>query len=154
MFNLPTPGLPGKPPAGAERSRFGFDKYARQHVKVLVVDDMPDNADSLCSLIEAYGCSARAAYSAQSGLAIAYEWSPRIIFHDLAMPGMSGFDAMRVLRADERFSRTMIIAHSAYMGQADSRARYQGFDRLVTKPMAISELAEILESAGGQQHNT
>src|ERR1051325_7337833 len=121
----------------------------RNSIKVLVVDESMDNADSLLLLVESYGYAARAVYTARGGLAIAYECRPSVIFLDIAMPGMSGIDAVGLLRADEQFRNTMIVALSAYVGQALVGDRLQRFDRLVTKRIAAEELGEILEIARG-----
>ena len=119
----------------------------RKRLKVLVVDDLRDNADTLAALIESHGHATRTAYSARDGMVIAYEWTPTLIFQDLAMPGMSGIEAVRILRADKLFQNTTIVALSAYVGQTDAMTRYRGFDRLVAKPISGAELCEILQTA-------
>ena len=131
-------------PGTSSESHLG--PFLHKRLKVLVVDDMPDNADTLAALIEGHGHIARAAYNARDGIAIAYQWLPSVIFHDLAMPGMTGFEAVRILRADKLFEHVSIIALSAYAGQADSMSRYRGFDRILTKPISAEELSEILRA--------
>ena len=113
-------------------------------LNVLVVDDIQDSADTLAALITMMGHSARAAYTAAEGIRMASDSVPDLIFHDLAMPQLNGFDAVRSLRNDPRFARTTIVALSAYTTQVFIDDRQSVFDRFITKPIRREELSEIL----------
>ncbi|HEX4508539.1 MAG TPA: response regulator, partial [Burkholderiaceae bacterium] len=60
--------------------------------RLLVIDDDPDQADVLVTLFETLGHEARGAYDGPSGLAEAASFAPSIVFLDLNMPGMDGFE--------------------------------------------------------------
>ena len=116
-------------------------------LNVLVVDDVADSADTLAALIVMVGHSARTAYSAAEGLRLAYDSVPDLIFHDLAMPEMNGFEAARTLRSDARFAGTIMVALSAYTTQVFIDDKNANFDRFITKPIHRDELCEILAIA-------
>lgn len=116
-------------------------------LNVLVVDDVADSADTLATLIQMLGHSVRAAYTAAEGLRLAYDSVPDVIFHDLAMPGVNGFEAVRTLRRDARFASTIIVALSAYTTQVFIDDKHANFNLFFTKPISRDELCEILEMA-------
>ena len=64
-----------------------------------MIDDNPDVADSLVMLIESFGAEVRAAYDGASGVEAAAEFRPDIVFIDIRMPGIDGYETARRLRA-------------------------------------------------------
>jgi CheY-like chemotaxis protein len=82
-------------------------------VRVLVVDDVPDVADSLGVLLEALGYVVCAAYSGISALELAGEYRPDVVIMDIDMLGLDGLQTARRLRNDRRLRRLMFIAHTA-----------------------------------------
>jgi PAS domain S-box-containing protein len=126
------------PEAGAEA--------AAAALKILIVEDNLDAAESLRLLLENYGHTVAVAYSGLEGLDIASEFHPDVIFCDIGLPqGMSGYDfATRY--------RNMPIAHHAHLiamtgyGQMDDKrhALEAGFDHHITKPSDITELKALL----------
>ena len=113
---------------------------------VLIVDDNKDAADTLAILVKNYGHQALVAYDATTGLDIAREASPDIIFHDIGMPIIDGYMAARQLRSDAKFMKTMIVALTAYDATPDrKRASMAGFDLLMSKPVDFEALKLVLE---------
>src|SRR4051812_24875311 len=101
---------------------------------VLVVDDNKDAADTMALLLSRYGCCAFAAYTTEDGLRLANEISPDIIFHDIGMPMMDGYAAVRLLRANPKFAATLIVAISAYSAEEFHKMSIAaGFDYHLTK---------------------
>ena len=114
-------------------------------LRVLIVDDNIDVADSMAMLIGIMGHRPAVAYDAETGLTLAIEISPHIIFHDIALPEMSGYDAALRLRLDPRFDQTVLVAHTAYKTHADrARAKQAGFDHYVGKPLDVDTLECLL----------
>jgi CheY-like chemotaxis protein len=112
---------------------------------ILVVDDNHDFADSLATLIKAYGCKVMVAYDAASGIALAYESVPDVIFHDIGLPAMSGYDAARHFRSHQRFAKTILVAVTAYDATYDRKcAQMAGFDFHLSKPIDFEDLKEVL----------
>ncbi len=101
---------------------------------VLIIDDNPDLVESLSCLLEHYGCEVEVAYSGQEGLRKAIAGLPDVVFVDIAMPGMTGYDVARAIRA-KLPHRMVLIAQTAY-GSSDDRDRALecGFDEHIIKP--------------------
>jgi len=99
-------------------------------------------------LLEMLGAQVRIAYSGPQALAACAEFEPELVFLDLSMPQMDGFETARHLRASPSGRATSLIALTGW-GEKDTRRRAEeaGFDRHLTKPAAISELQALLESA-------
>jgi signal transduction histidine kinase/CheY-like chemotaxis protein len=113
--------------------------------KVLVVDDNRDAADALARLLTVLGFFARAAYSAESAIALGKQGDFDAIILDIGMPQMDGYEIAKKLRADG-FSK-MLVALTGY-GQAEDKlkARNAGFDHHITKPPHTEELRTILNA--------
>ena len=71
-------------------------------LRVLVVDDNVDAADSLSLLMKSMGHEVRTVYDGPSGIAMAQEFSPDVVMLDIGMPVMSGYDVARALRGGSR----------------------------------------------------
>src|SRR4051812_14038182 len=89
------------------------DPSQQSGLRVLVVDDNRDVADSLAALISCWGYAVRAAYDGPSGLAAARDWRPDCLISDLSMPGMNGWDLADQSRRDGSLGRMKLVAHSA-----------------------------------------
>jgi CheY-like chemotaxis protein len=123
--------------------------------KVLVVDDSSDARAILQLLLTKLGHQAQTASDAQSGLDISKSFQPEIVLCDLMMAGgMSGYGFARAARADERLAGVCIVAVSGWDGPDYEREAYAaGFDRLLKKPVGLSELQEILQSPPRRNRN-
>ena len=104
----------------------------RHHV--LIIDDNLDLVESLSCLLEYYGCRVEVAHVGREGLRKAINGQPDVIFIDIAMPGMSGYDVARAIRSTLRY-KAVLIAQTAY-GSPDDRAIALscGFDDHLIKP--------------------
>jgi CheY-like chemotaxis protein len=113
--------------------------------RVLVVDDSKDAAESLAELIEMFGHSVAVAYDGESAVAIARANPFDVILCDIGLPGMSGYDVARALRADTGHAQPQLVAVSGYALPEDLRkAADAGFDRHVAKPPAPGEIERLL----------
>ena len=113
--------------------------------KVLVVDDNVDAAETLATVLEMTGRVARTVHEGQLVLQAAQEFGPDIILLDIGLPGMSGYDVARQLRADPRFSRTLLIAITGWGSFEDRRRSSEaGFDEHLTKPVDLGMLEPLL----------
>ena len=73
-----------------------------------------------------------------------------MIFLDIGMPGMSGYDVARALRRDAAFADTVIVALTGWGGEEDRRkSREAGCDAHLTKPVDVTEVWRLLASAPG-----
>jgi DNA-binding response OmpR family regulator len=113
--------------------------------RILVVDDNVDSAEVLAMLLGAMGHEAFVAHTGEQALRVAKEELPTVIFLDLALPDMSGFDVARRLRADVTFARTRLIGLSGFSsGEYRTKTREAGIDDYVEKPVEASTLASLL----------
>jgi PAS domain S-box-containing protein len=114
-------------------------------LRALIVDDQHDVADAVAILLESIGHEARAVYDGTTALAVSGEQPPDVMFVDVGMPGMTGYDLAQQVRRDPAMAHTFLIALTGYGREEDrARARAAGFDLHVTKPLTESRLREIL----------
>jgi two-component system, sensor histidine kinase len=115
--------------------------------RVLVVDDQVDVAQSLKDLLSLLGQDTHTVYNGPDALQAAKDFKPELIFLDVGLPGMTGFEVARALRAHEETPRPRLIAITGW-GDAHnvSLAREAGFDRHLTKPVDPLEIERILQT--------
>jgi CheY-like chemotaxis protein len=113
--------------------------------RVIVADEVRDSADTVATLLEGNGITARAVYDGRDALAVAGMWQPDGAVLDLSLPGMSGFEVAREFR--RRYGpRIRLVAYTGWSAASDrQRALEAGFDGFVVKP-ADPEL--LLQSLG------
>jgi CheY-like chemotaxis protein len=111
---------------------------------VLVVDDNVDAADSLADLIEILGHRAEVAYDGPSAIQKARACKPDVVLCDIGLPGMSGYDVARALRAEHGAIR--LVAASGYAQPEDvARALEAGFDAHLAKPPDPRAIERLLK---------
>jgi two-component system cell cycle response regulator DivK len=104
--------------------------------RVLVVEDNPVNLELVAALIEREGYVALLADTADLGLRLAATERPDLIVMDIQLPGMSGYDATRRLKADPATTRIPVMALTAHAMRGDeAQARAAGFDAFLSKPI-------------------
>jgi PAS domain S-box-containing protein len=118
---------------------------ASRPLRVLVIDDNVDAANSLCLLLQSMGHTVRAVYDGPSGIATAQDFAPEVVMLDIGMPVMSGYDVARALRASS--SRYVIVAVTGWGHEAAKRqSREAGFDQHLVKPVSEAQLAQVLDN--------
>ncbi|WP_168210805.1 hybrid sensor histidine kinase/response regulator [Persicimonas caeni] len=120
---------------------------------ILLIEDDPDVAEVLTLIIDRVGHDVRVASSASEGLEMAAEQRPDLVLCDLGLPGISGYELAVRLRADEGLSDLPLVALTGYGGESvRERALESGFDEHVTKPVSMTELAEVCDRMCGTRH--
>ena len=118
---------------------------AQERMRILVVDDQPDVADAMALLLEAIGHEAHVAYDGTAALNTIGANPPDVMFVDIGMPGINGYDVARRIRSDRRLSGIRLVALTGYGRDEDrTRALEAGFDLHLTKPVLDSKLQEAL----------
>ena len=103
-------------------------------IRVLLVDDDHDVADSLAEVLRLLDYDVRVAYSGEDALGIAGRYRPDVVILDVNMPGMNGLQAARQLKRDRRLSGKPFIAHTAADEPLVRQIATQiGFSHLVVK---------------------
>jgi two-component system cell cycle response regulator DivK len=120
--------------------------------QLLVVEDDPTIMSLIVILLEREGYGVIQAGSAEEGLRLAAEKMPGLILMDVALPGMDGLEATRLLKSREPTSRIPVIALTAQaMKQDAERAALAGCDGFIVKPLStrvfLAEIARFLGPA-------
>ena len=114
-------------------------------LRVLVIDDDRDTAESTSRLIKLWGHDVRHANTAQAGLEAAVAFRPDFLLLDIAMPHMDGCDIAREVRSTKSLRGCFIVAISGY-GNSDQRRRCReaGVDIFLVKPVNLEVLESLL----------
>jgi len=119
---------------------------ARSPLRILVVDDNRDGADSLSELLTMMGDDTRTAYDGQAALDAAMEFQPDVILLDIGLPKLNGYEVCRRIRRQPDGENIVLIAVTGW-GQDEDRRRSHaaGFDHHMVKPVDPQALLELLE---------
>jgi CheY-like chemotaxis protein len=124
-------------------------------LRILVVDDARDSADSLGLLLNLLGNETRTAYDGPSALAAADQFRPDVVLLDLGMPRMDGFETCRRLRENAWGQGMIVIALTGWGQPQDRNASHDaGFDHHVVKPVDPGALAGLLGSLSSSRTST
>ena len=114
-------------------------------MRILIVDDNRDAADTLALLLEFMGHECCVTYDGASALACAAAAPFHLVFCDLYMPGCTGLELCPQLRALETLAGSHLIAWTGWTAPlAHERALQAGFDRVVLKPTDGETLVALL----------
>lgn len=113
--------------------------------RVLVIDDNADAADTLVAILSLLGHDAVAAHNGIEGLRAAERQHPDVVFLDIGMPGMNGFEVAVAMRQIAGLESVRIVALTAWRDEETrARAKSAGFDLHLTKPTSIEVIEEII----------
>lgn len=147
-FELRLP-VAGAPPEPAPRN--GTTRVAGDSRRILIVEDNADIRESLRLVLVRWGHEVLLAATGDEGLATALELKPDVALVDIGLPGISGYDVARELRARAGGAPhgMRLIAMTGY-GQASDRQRSvaAGFDGHLVKPVDPQVLRPLLENGG------
>jgi signal transduction histidine kinase/ActR/RegA family two-component response regulator len=118
------------------------------HRRMLVVDDNRDAADSLAMLLRLMGADVHVAYGGADALEGASTHIPAVMFVDLGMPDLDGYEVARRIRSNPSFTDSILVALTGW-GQEEDRRRSSeaGFDHHLVKPVDIEVLEAVLHSS-------
>ena len=113
-------------------------------LRVLVVDDDPDAADSLMMLLRVFGHQVRVARDGPTALRLACEDVPELMLVDVGLPGMDGCELARRARQMRELREVVLVAFTGYGRDEDRRRTLgAGFDHHLTKPVDPGALREL-----------
>jgi PAS domain S-box-containing protein len=116
--------------------------------RVLLVDDNEDVGETMSLLLGELGHETRFALDGPHALQIAQDFKPDIVFLDIGLPGMDGFEVARRMREIAACAKIPIIALSGYARESDQqRALKAGFSGHLPKPVDLEHIEQILERA-------
>jgi signal transduction histidine kinase len=134
-----------KAPGGSASERPG--SAMAEPLRILIVDDNMDSAESLALLMRMAGHEVRTAYEGLSAVAEARTFMPDVVVLDIGLPGMDGYEVAHRLRQEPGGDRLMLLALTGYGQEEDRRrSREAGFDHHLVKPINLERFQELLES--------
>ncbi|MCI5165117.1 MAG: PAS domain S-box protein [Candidatus Electrothrix sp. GM3_4] len=114
--------------------------------RIQVVEDIPENRTLLVNLMRNIGFEVREAVNGKQGVELFHAWQPHLIWMDLRMPVMDGYEAVQQIKQTEIGQKTVIIALSAHALQDERTKIFRlGCDDFVSKPYAEQDLFAIME---------
>lgn len=120
----------------------GLNELLRR-LNILLVEDYDDAREMYRDYLEFSGFSVHTARDGHEALVKARSLMPDLILMDLSMPGLDGWEATRLLKADPATSGLVIVALSAHALAAEGeRARQAGCDGFIAKPCLPHDLVE------------
>jgi signal transduction histidine kinase len=145
VFTVRLP-LAGEP--AALRDRRTTPSRISRSVRVLVVEDNRDAAESVQMLLEAHGYEVFVAFTGPDGVEAARAHRPNVVLCDIGLPGLDGFEVAGKLRSDPATARITLIAVTGYGQDADrQRSAAAGFDLHLVKPVDPGRLLNELALA-------
>ncbi|MBE3026209.1 diguanylate cyclase [Janthinobacterium sp. BJB1] len=118
---------------------------AAPHFRVLVVDDNVDAAETLAAVLDMMGHATQVAHDGAQALAVAPQFLPDVIFLDIGLPGMNGYEVARALRRTAAGAAAVLVALTGWGAENDrSQSSAAGFDHHLTKPANLHAIGELL----------
>ncbi len=120
-------------------------KTLTTNLRIVVVDDNQDSANSLGMLLRIMGSEVQIAHDGEEAVKVAEEFQPDVVFLDIGLPKMNGYEAARRIREQANGKKTVLIALTGWGQHEDKRqAREAGFDLHMVKPVDPTSLTNIL----------
>lgn len=146
-FTIKLPIL-SEPPAHDTKTILAPGEKAGRPVRVLVVEDNVDSADTLSMLLRLYGHEVQLARTGETALEIAAASRPDIVLMDIGLPGMDGYQVAKRLRERPEFKDVVMCALTGYTPSDADRERQQerGFNHYFVKPVELAKLLELFKT--------
>jgi PAS domain S-box-containing protein len=129
-----------QPPSPTEKS-----KPNGRSLRVLVVDDNVDTAESLEVLLRESGYDVRTAHDGPSALEAARDYRPNVVLLDIGLPGLDGYEVAKRMRQQPVLQNVVLVAVTGYGQESDrQRAQKAGFDHHMIKPARFEHVQKIL----------
>ena len=124
--------------------------------KILIVEDNALNIKLFCDLLAAHGHEPEAVTDSRLAIDAARAFVPELVITDIQLPHVSGFELIKMIRADENLGDVPIMAVTAYSAQGDEeRIRAAGAQSYVSKPISVvkfvAAVEELLEPSRRQE---
>jgi CheY-like chemotaxis protein len=140
----PTTPQPANRPAKAKlKSR----NARRKPIRILVVDDNQDSADSLGMLMKLLGNDVRIVNDGLAAVAVANEFEPQVVLLDIGLPTLNGYEAARKFRKQPWGAKAVLVAVTGWGEAVDrQKSKKAGFDHHLVKPVEPDVLTTLLAS--------
>jgi K+-sensing histidine kinase KdpD len=119
--------------------------------RIMIVDDNIDAAESLAEFLEISGNQIRTAHTGPEAIALALEFRPEVVFLDIGLPGISGYEVANQLRRQMKVPTILVAVTGWGTAEDKSRASAAGFDFHLTKPVDLHSIETLLAGLRGEQ---
>jgi len=144
-FEITLPMLTHAPVAKLHEQVFVPTAPATAEVRILIVDDNVDAAESLAVSLRECGYQVETAKDAESALQIAQQFLPTAIVLDIGLPGMNGYELAHALRQLPSTKHARLIALSGYGQEKDKQSGLAaGFDSYLVKPADTAQIQAVI----------
>ena len=148
-FTIALPALVASELAASASAADASSPSASGALRVLVVEDNPDAAESFAMLLDLEGHDVRVAHHGVQALRLLDDFTPHVAFLDIGLPEMTGYELAKRMRADPRLRGVVLVALTGYGGEEDKQqARAAGFDHHLTKPVEHGVVTALLAAYG------
>jgi len=114
--------------------------------KILIIDDNLASAEALAAVLDMVGHPAQIAHGAREGLQAVASFQPDLVFLDLGMPEMNGYQVAAHIRGDDSVEQPYLIAYTAWGDQATiKQTAAAGFDRHIAKTSSFEGLVAAIK---------
>jgi signal transduction histidine kinase len=126
-------------------------RSAPRQRRILVVDDNRDAAETLALILRLDGGLVETAHDGPQAVQAAERFRPEVMLLDIGIPGMSGYEVARKIRAQPWGAEILLVAQTGW-GQEDDRRRSRdaGFDEHLTKPVDHARLLQLIAQPPGR----
>ena len=146
--------LPFKVPTAAEIDHFRQQPLQNsnqvpvfEYINALVIEDQPLNREVITGILNECGITTTEAIDGEEGIRLLEEEDFNIIFLDIQMPGVSGYQVLDVIRKEMQRSDDIVIAMTAHARQGfDQHCREKGFSGYLAKPIEMQDVYQVLLS--------
>ena len=122
--------------------------------KILIVDDIDFNREVLKQIINSKNVTFHEASSGEQALDVMQSFDPDLVFMDIRMSGLSGFDVTEIIKNNEKQKHIPIVAFTASTMQEDIPIIEELFDAFLQKPVSKKEVYDVLKKFLKYNHNT
>lgn len=152
VVHLPRPPVSHDAELSTEPAELVSPHEGAHSKKVLVVDDNIDAATTLADMLSLLGQQTRLVHDGLAAVTAAEEIHPDLIFLDIGLPGIDGYEVARRIRKQEALGRHAVIVALTGWGQEQDkqRALNAGFDQHFVKPVSILQIENLLQNSIGK----
>lgn len=142
VVRLPVMATPARQPPSTDEVAL---EPTGPSLRVLVVDDNVDAAETLALLLQESGHDVQIAFDGPTALDTAVDYRPDVVLLDIGLPGLDGLEVGKRLRQEPTLSGVVLIAMTGYGLESDrKRSREAGFDHHLAKPADFEKVQQIL----------
>ncbi|MCE9531939.1 MAG: response regulator [Planctomycetes bacterium] len=124
-------------------------------LRILVVDDNRDAAESLAMMLGFMGHTVQTAYDGEEGVAVAAKFRPEMILMDLGMPKLNGYEAARRIRKEPWGALPILVALTGWGADEDrQRTLEAGFNKHMVKPVSMDALMSLIAEMPNEPPNS